>query len=705
MLKLLDVSSDFAGGNIKYESTTAGCGAAQLKLGLRYEEVDSKGYYTDFNLLEISSADDQLKTSITSGATKLYVNDNTVYTSSYSPEAQMLYLWDGSTLTMRIPVTGTGSDGGGAYITVGAPLSGGGNPTTIPAYAAGTAIGRRRYCGQIIKRSRTNLNDPLQSVISCSGLINRLSDANGTFTMTASANVDIGPAIYQVLQQFASYWPEFTIAPGNFPTVGNVASGTWQQASPMRVIGDMIGQAANSNTLVFNGDLWVIFVGHDRTPRLVKLYTASTNTYTYNVTLAQGVNAFEPLNVKNDDQDASQLFNRVLVNGDTDPVTKQPVQAIVQDQASHDLYQRWIDATPVTNVACKTVAQCQALGQALLSQNSLGRSNVQLQVYTDEPAVGPHGLYKGDVVLGIHNVTVTRFQGTGACKNRVPDSELQYASGGVGSLWTNSGLTFASGAGPNGSNAWTFTGTGAASGNKFAYSPYFDVVPGQPFTLSCYVDARHVTSGQIGFKLYDSALSTLIGTVLQTSGTVSRISTSSPIIIPAGVAKVVAVPHTNNATIASGTLAVWSQPQIEYGGNPATSYVPNYAAPNVYGLVASAVTTMDSQGYHQQDVKFSAIEPDWNAAMSERANALASALQANTMTQAANDQYIVSPQAYQYDTAGNLNLSTSGLVVTVPQFVAQFAISSVPQACGGNTFTLNASATNWVWLNSGNTWT
>ena len=88
------------------------------------------------------------------------------------------------------------------------------------------------------------------------------------------------------------------------------------------------------------------------------------------------------------------------------------------------------------------------------------------------------------------------------------------------------------------------------------------------------------------------------------------------------------------------------------GGQPV--YVPNFAAPNVYGLVASAVTTIDLHGDRFQDIKFAAVEPDWTAEMAEKAHGLANALRANQKTPVQIDQYCVSTDAFPYNSNDHL---------------------------------------------------
>jgi hypothetical protein len=402
-LLILDASADLANGTVTYEDTPNGCGAAQITVGLNYEDTFSRGYYSARNIIEISSGDDQVQTALNVGATKIYVCSAAGYDRSAGHDAGQIALFDGGTLCMRIPVTGVGSDGGGNFITVGAPLPGGRNFTTIPAYGAGTIIYRRRYTGIIMGRKLQSSFDPL-TVVTCAGLSQRITEAVCTFALTNST-VDMGTAIFNLLNDF-NYpnWPELVISAGNFSLTGQTTfDGSYDRTQVSRVISDLLS-AANSG-----GDMWALRVGHDWAPRLVKLYTMATNTYSYNVTLQQGVQYFEARSFVNSDQDATQLYNTIEVIGDTDPVTNLPARAIVTDNTSTFDYGE-IDAQPVTNTACKTVAQCALYGQSLLNQQSAPRSNAEVTVATRNDVFVPsYGLSRGDIILGVQCVTVTEI--------------------------------------------------------------------------------------------------------------------------------------------------------------------------------------------------------------------------------------------------------------------------------------------------------
>jgi hypothetical protein len=209
-LNQLEVRDDLIGGQVQYEDTPTGCGAATLSLGIPWEQMVAPGgllansYWLARNIVEISSWDDIVQADITSGATKIYVYSRYGYDTAVGHDTGQIILDDGTNVTYRIPVTGVGTDGGGDYITVGAPLAGGGNPTTIPAYAHGTKIFRRRYTGLIMRRGLWN-SRTLQGQVTLTGLAQYLNEAVGTFTINLD---EVSDALYNSINQFASRWPQ-----------------------------------------------------------------------------------------------------------------------------------------------------------------------------------------------------------------------------------------------------------------------------------------------------------------------------------------------------------------------------------------------------------------------------------------------------------------------------------------------------------------
>lgn len=776
---ILDAVSDSEIGNnadIQYENTPTGCGAAEIPLKLTYSQIVAKGYWRAYNVVEISTADNVMTHASLSGATKIYIDSNAPFRSTNDPDTQMVYFWDGASLCMLVPVTGHGTDGGGDFINVGTPGAGGGNPGTLPAYGIGTYVGRRRWSGRIMRRSRPNQKNPIAKVTlvgwgASGGPFDKTVD---TFSITET---DHGQAIYDCISNAFSGRTGaslLTINNANFPSIDaaysshlaqNVSIGDtkWYVNSVAGLIpGDNVtigsgggaetrvvldvsdsggyfttkhvatknhsaGDAATSPasdgftgslqntqlsqmlneilTSIATGDIWVVRVSHDRTPRLLQLYVAATDTYTYTKVLPQGVTAFEPVGVEADDEDATNIFNSIEVIGNTDPTTGQPAAAIVQDPESMRLYGQ-IDAVPVTVTGLQTVDDCAAFGQGLLNQSSIPISNNKFRVYIrndGSPTNQPAGLANGDVLIGVEAVVITRFDDTGTVYNMVPDSEVQYPSGND-ALWTplNGGLTSDPLGGPTGTGAWKITGTGSALSQQQEYSQPIDVVPGQTYTLSGWFNGSHLTSGGPSWDIYDPTVTTRYAAIQATPGATGTVSTTWT--VPNGVYQVVLVANARTATVASGQPFRWAQPQLQLG-NTLLAYVPNYAAPNLYGLVASAVTTIDPHGDRYQDVKFAAVEPDWTAEMAERAHGLANALRNNQKLPVQIDQYCVSTDAFPTNANGHLNIPTTGLTVNPPDFLALFLPNSNILTVSSPTFVVGASSTNWCWLNPDLTWT
>ncbi len=626
-------------------------------------------------------------------ACRLYVTSTKPWDGSQEPEAQQAFLDNSITKTIRIPVTTYGTDAasGVPYITTALPLGGG----TISAYGAGTVVGRRRYCGYILRRSSTNSKSP-QVTLSLIGASNRITGV-GTFTV---ANTDVGTAIYNALYQFSSVgrWPFIVgVLQSNFPTVGAPYTATSNRYPVTEFISDAL-QAISS------GDLWAFRVGHDRIPRLVQLYTSATNTYTYNVTLPQGQIAFDPLAVTIAD-DASNVYNSVEVIGNTDSTTNISVDAIVQDANSIALYGQ-IDYPPQTNTKLTTQAACVAQATSLLNESSIATQNNGFTVYTRNDGSAPNaplGVANGDVVSGVTNVTISRNDATGSVRNLVADSELLYATG-THALWSSAtaGMTIAAGAGPTSGNAWKSpVGTGAAIGGSgySGLSPVQDVVPGQTVVLSGWANAA-ASSGLAKWQIlaWPSLTPVAGGAASIAAGTTGR-ATGTAVAIPTGVTQVVVSFSLGaGAVITAGQYVYWAQPQLEFGSF-VSPYVANNAAPATYGLIQSANTCITADGDSRQVVKYSAIEPDWNATMAEIANSATTALMVNAANTSQVGAYCVSANA------GPPPISTSSLVVTLPTYLALFAKGTAVVSIPSSSVTLTASQTNWVWLNPSGSYT
>lgn len=783
----LDASGDLQGQwQVRYEKTPGGCGAGEIDFGLRYEEAFERGYLTAMNIVEISTGDDVLQANILAGATKLYVSSTVAYGYSWNGSAyvnngeatQQIYLWDGSHLTMRIPVTGAGQDSLGPYITVGSPLAGGGNPTTIPAYTAGaTIVGRRRYAGMIALRDRQKTREP-KTVVTLQPLANIFNLTQGSYSVgSTAANNDVGAVMYSVLSTFGlpgsgfsttlnggcsvgatsltvasnanmvvgypieldyglptqeiaiiaslvggtgvtlesgtlyahsngaaaqsiSRWPQLVLNSANFPTVGIPFQGSRTSSPVMTMLQDFVGA-------ISSGDVWSVIVDHDRAIKLVRLYTLATNTYSFPVTLTQGEVDFEPLNIDVQDQNISNIYNAVLVTGATNLATQVPYSAVVNDPSAIVVYDYLqLDGNPVSNTSLNSNTACAQYGAGLLAQSSLAQEQVTFRVFTRDdfsPAFEPEGVPGGDAVRGTDAVTLVGFDQVGVSANNLPDSEMigtftafstqaafYAAQSSNPGNWTAWNLSVVDDAGPAGSNAIELT----ASGSGIANSPFLYVAPGRVFSLSIYIDASHASAGTIEAQIFANA-GTPIATVSQTPGTASTL-TFANITLPAGSNVIALQLYAAGVTLSGGSL-IFSQPMLASGGS-VQSYVPNYAAPAVYGLVSSAVTTLTAHGDRYQDVTFNPVQPDWTSAIAEAQNAVANSIRAN---QAAG----TSLAAFTLSSNFSMSYTGSSLVVTVPQSVALFAAGTPPVVIGGNSFTLPASALTWVWLNPNNTYT
>ncbi len=752
--ELLDAVSagHFNGGQIQYEDTPAGCGSGKLILGLRYEEMWQSGVYAQLNGIEISTGDDTLQTAITAGATKIYVGSTLPYDSAHGADIQQIYLYDGVHLTMGIPVTGTGTDGGGAYLTIGTPRTMPGNPATIPAYGTGTIVGRRRYAGIVRLCERPNQKLPAATV-TLGPLSSAFSEAVGGYTVGVTAGCDVGFAVWTFLNQFSGQWPQLTISQSLLNvTVGSVFSGSETQCTADQMLSDAlqaiagvasaltantsagantslpvtagtgtlfsagaqinVGSGADAETCTVvsstanaivvastanahtSGEAvtttassqWYVRVGHDRTPRLIQLYSAQTNGYAYPLTLTLGTTAFEPVNVDITDQDAQQFYNRILVYGNTNPATQQPYSAIVEDAASFALVGRWIDGNPVTVSSLNSNTACAAYGQQLLDQFDLGQQHGTCRVYTRNDFtvdVMPIGLPQGDVVRGVNCLILAGLDAGGTSVNYATDSDILAPQN-----WTENGLVFVETGGPGTSNAFEFTGTGAAV-TKTATSPPFYGAAGRTFSWSAWINAGGATAGTLTATLVDDQGVTR-ATASQAHGTSAQ-TTPQTVVIPGTVKTLSVVYSTNGATIGNGSTVAFSRALLVPYGAPASTYVPNYGAPNVFGLVSSVVSTIDMpSGDRWQDVQFSPIEPDWVAAMQQLANAKVTALAANAPPGSSQGQYAVSADAYPP------GYSTGSLVLSIPGFAAIFALGSTVYGISSINLTLPASATSWI---------
>lgn len=144
--------------------------------------------------------------------------------------------------------------------------------------------------------------------------------------------------------------------------------------------------------------------------------------------------------------------------------------------------------------------------------------------------------------------------------NLVPDFD-----GNVGGLWTNvAGLVYSATGGVISGGKWVYTGTGAASAFVFNRSATFNVVPGQQYTLSAYIDSTNVTSiaggGAPFVGIYDPTIATGYITIGQGIGLNGQVSVNWT--CPAGVTQVKCIFDTNNCTVSNGNPLTFSNPQL-----------------------------------------------------------------------------------------------------------------------------------------------
>jgi hypothetical protein len=687
-LEANDISGDVIA--LTYEDTPTGCGAGKLTLGIYLEDVDSDGYYEPFNLVEISSGDMRLATACAAGATKVYLDTTEPLDRTKGEDVQQLYFYDGTNLTMRVPVVSIGTDGGGVYANIGAPDGHLGNPSTLPAYGVGTIVGRRRYVGRVALVSSQETRDP-NVTVTLVGLTVAWTQASGSVTATTSANVDVGTALYDVLVQFAtSHWPFFAFSQANFPTVGYTYADTLTTVTMDRFIADALGAIPTA-------DFWVVRVGHDRIPRLVQAYIASSNTYVYNRTLQQGVTNFEAQQVQIDGDAIANVYNAVTVTGSSSGPSGQPITVQVTDPASITALGFQIDGPPASNTAITTTAAASTYGAGLLAQNSLASATLKLLVWTNDDA--PVALYtggpiRGDVLRALACITVTNFDKTGIVTNSAPDSVIQYGTG-VGALWTNTGgLTVIAGGAPDGQNAWSIP---AGAGGGFAFGPTFACVPGQVWTFAGYIDASGVSGGGAYSNYawaiggYTAGSTTPVNLAYSDATTATGTSPATTFTVPAGYVGLCIYPVVVAHSGATGNVK-FSQPNV-CRGSFLRPYVQNAAAPNVYGLPTSIVTTIDVKTQTtKQEAQFAAIEPDWSSYQRLQQNQAVTALLANRSTPLSIDQYCVSANLRNYTT------STSTLGVTVPAFLAQFASGTPLVSVPAQSLIFQPSQTNYVFL-------
>jgi hypothetical protein len=176
----------------------------------------------------------------------------------------------------------------------------------------------------------------------------------------------------------------------------------------------------------------------------------------------------------------------------------------------------------------------------------------------------PIGSY-ADIIQNLNGTPSLFLNGTNiTTRNLIPDSD------GTAGTWLGSSLmVLTPGGGAVTGSSWIYTGSGAASSFVVRESQTFNVVPGQTYTLSAYIDASHVTSGGPFIAVENPALTTAYNILTTSAGVNGRIS--GIFTIPGGVTQVRVIFDTNNCIVASGQPLVFSDPQLELGSS-ATAY-------------------------------------------------------------------------------------------------------------------------------------
>lgn len=633
------------------------------------------------------------------GQTRLYVGDTRPYDQNIHPENAQIAIDDGINFCARIPITSVGTDQNGPYIVPGAPLAGGGNPASIPRYGSGALIFRRRYAGRIVKRDKTQ-SQYQKATLSLTGMSLRVDERN---VSEAFNSVDVGTAIYQTLiggdPTKPPLFPDLIISQANIPLVGTNFTGKQDKVSCASMIQQILS--------VIAADTWVLRVSHDRTPRLLKLYNGATNVYTYNVAMPQKAPYYTPAGITSSDQDVSQMFNAVEVTGDTNATTNQPAAGVVGDTNSIATYLQ-IDGSPISVTGISTDDQAASFGQAQLNQHSIPAASHKFTVqcrndYNAAALYSPIGLQSADALDAVDAVTVSGFNSSARGPNLVDDSNLAVASQTwrTANFATGTGWSVGSAAGAFGTNSWRISETTGAnqSLSAWAYSQAMYAPPGAQISLAASFNA--LLSGApggttgVGVWIYDPTLSTLYGYITGTFGSSTRPVTTFQ--LPAGVTSFVLALSYTGTLVANSVIDV-SAFDVRIGLNPSAAYTDNLAAPNIYGLPTSIVTTITPGGDRYQEVSFAAIEPDWNAQLSELANGIATSLRNNTAPGAQIDAYCLSTDGQNY------SYNAQSLALYIPSVKALFAPNSIIQTVPAQTITLAPNATTWVWLTPSLSW-
>jgi len=484
-----NISASITRGSYTFDA--GGCGAASLDTNLTWEQIYTSGFFEGRNGVEISMQDDVVAASVAHGATKIYVTATAPYDPAIILEKMVIALWDGALLTVGIPVTGVGTDGGGPYITVGPPLSRGiapGNPsdTLLPAYGAGTVIYRRRWAGRIARRTRYHDNTARKTTLALIGIGTRLKECQTNFTCNS---VDAGAALAALVFNCRDRLVDLDIADLVMPTVGSTYSGQSTNA----FVSDVITQILAAMT----GGIWGVRVHSDRIPRLIKLYDQATNTYPHVINLSNHATHFVPAALQSDDEDVGSMWNAVVVSGNVGGSSSLTVTAANADLTSVATYGQ-IDGAPQTLTSIKDQATAALVATGLLNEHSYPQSSTSFELHVRNDwdlglaaLASPSGLANADVGSGFEAIYLAGFDETQSVKNRAVDSPLAFTSGPL-ALWAMSGgCTALAGAAPNGDNAFQLR----INAVSYTIGPAFPCAPGERIRFGAVVDTTSIGTG------------------------------------------------------------------------------------------------------------------------------------------------------------------------------------------------------------------
>ncbi len=150
--------------------------------------------------------------------------------------------------------------------------------------------------------------------------------------------------------------------------------------------------------------------------------------------------------------------------------------------------------------------------------------------------------------------------------NLVPDSDILDAA----AFWTlSAGLSVNATGSPSGKGAISYTGTGAASGYLRATSSVINVIPGEAYTISAYINASGVTAGNPAVIVFDPTITNQLAAATIAPGQSG--AASATFTAPANMTRVVVLLDIENCTVTSAATLLMSQPQLQAGA-VATAY-------------------------------------------------------------------------------------------------------------------------------------